>query len=344
MNNTAIFSGPEFWAVLTAVSVVVLVTFLLIAIPQIIIFRKAGRGGWEPFIPVYQTYVFAKIIGRNPWVVLLIIYGGGAIGSLIPFIGILLGLVPFAVGLMMMYEIAIVMGHSTIVGVLNVLFPPITGWYIALSKKSQYMGPLSGGDRRVFMEPPFIDPDLDPYAQANGAQAYGMNPYAATYAQPGMAQPGMAQPGVNPYAQAPAGGPVMTNTASEWSAPVTTSVPGTPTPDYGQAGGMPHGMTPPGVGPNAEVTLPPTPPAMPPMGAPTGMGAPAAPNAPTSWEVPSQDAPVNPPAPTWESAPVADHPFQNPQDGTAPQASEPGMPPLAPPPPSQGQGSTNPFD
>ena len=49
-------------------------------------FKKAGKGGWEAIIPIYNVIVQCKIVGLNPlWVA--VVYGGGIILNLIPIIG-----------------------------------------------------------------------------------------------------------------------------------------------------------------------------------------------------------------------------------------------------------------
>lgn len=49
-------------------------------------FKKAGKGGWEAIIPIYNVIVQCKIVGLNPlWVA--VVYGGGIVLNLIPIIG-----------------------------------------------------------------------------------------------------------------------------------------------------------------------------------------------------------------------------------------------------------------
>ena len=45
------------------------------------LFTKAGEKGWKSLIPIYNIVVFFKIIGINPWCILI---------SLIPFVGVLI--------------------------------------------------------------------------------------------------------------------------------------------------------------------------------------------------------------------------------------------------------------
>ncbi len=52
--------------------------FLLISIWKV--YEKAGRKGWESIIPIYNTWVFAEIVGKPGWMGLLL---------LIPYVGII---------------------------------------------------------------------------------------------------------------------------------------------------------------------------------------------------------------------------------------------------------------
>ena len=54
------------------------------------VFTKAGEEGWKSIIPVYNIITLCKIIGVSPWWILIIF--GASILSLIPILGILIGL------------------------------------------------------------------------------------------------------------------------------------------------------------------------------------------------------------------------------------------------------------
>src|SRR6266576_243958 len=71
-----------------APSPAVLIAELLIALLVIVamwkVFTKAGRPGWASIIPIYNMYVWCKIVGRPGWWILLI---------LIPFVNIIVGII-----------------------------------------------------------------------------------------------------------------------------------------------------------------------------------------------------------------------------------------------------------
>lgn len=73
--------------------------FLLIALAFVVLnivgqwrtFKKAGKGGWEAIVPVYNTVTLCQITGVNPWWV-LIVFVGSLVLSFIPIVGSLLSL------------------------------------------------------------------------------------------------------------------------------------------------------------------------------------------------------------------------------------------------------------
>lgn len=66
---------------------VLFIPFLLIAILVIIslwkIYQKAGYEGWEAIVPIYNLYIFTKIIGKPWWWVILLC---------IPYVNIVFGI------------------------------------------------------------------------------------------------------------------------------------------------------------------------------------------------------------------------------------------------------------
>ena len=73
---------------LASIQIIFLLVFILIfAIPTIVgmwkTFQKAGKGGWECIVPVYNYTVLAEIVGKPMWWGLL---------CLIPYVGIIWGI------------------------------------------------------------------------------------------------------------------------------------------------------------------------------------------------------------------------------------------------------------
>lgn len=60
---------------------------LLFALPIILglwkTFQKAGKGGWESIVPIYNNMVLAEIVGKPMWWGLL---------SIIPYVGLIWGI------------------------------------------------------------------------------------------------------------------------------------------------------------------------------------------------------------------------------------------------------------
>jgi len=109
-------------------SPVTMVIGLLIALVLIVamwkVFTKAGQPGWASIIPIYNLYVWCKIVGRPGWWILLM---------LIPFVNII-------VGIILCIDMAKSFGKGAGFGIglalLGVIFIPILGFGSA-----QYQGP-----------------------------------------------------------------------------------------------------------------------------------------------------------------------------------------------------------
>jgi len=105
---------------------------LLIALLLIVamwkVFTKAGQPGWASIIPIYNLYIWCKIVGRQWWWILLM---------LIP-------LVNFIVCMVLCIDLAKSFGKGVGFGLglafLGIIFFPILGFGSA-----QYQGPVAGG-------------------------------------------------------------------------------------------------------------------------------------------------------------------------------------------------------
>src|SRR5213082_2396714 len=92
------------------------------------IFTKAGQPGWACIIPIYNLYVWCKIVGRPWWWILLM---------LIPFVNLIIAII-------LLIDLAKSFGKGVGFGIglllLGVIFFPILGFGSA-----QYQGPTAGG-------------------------------------------------------------------------------------------------------------------------------------------------------------------------------------------------------
>src|SRR5213083_1115026 len=100
--------------------------FLIVAMWKV--FTKAGQPGWASIIPIYNLYVWCKIVGRPWWWILLM---------LIPFVN-------FIILIILIIDLAKSFGKGVGFGIglllLAVIFFPILGFGSA-----QYQGPTAGG-------------------------------------------------------------------------------------------------------------------------------------------------------------------------------------------------------
>lgn len=92
------------------------------------VFQKANQPGWGALIPIYNTYLLLKIVGRPAWWLLL---------TFIPFVN-------FVILIIVMLDLAKSFGRGSGFGVglilLGIVFIPILGF-----GDSRYLGPAAGG-------------------------------------------------------------------------------------------------------------------------------------------------------------------------------------------------------
>jgi hypothetical protein len=100
---------------------------LLIIVAMWKVFTKAGQPGWASIIPIYNLYIWCKIVGRPWWWILLM---------LIPFVN-------FIVAIILCIDLAKSFGKGVGFGIglalLGIIFFPILGFGSA-----QYQGPAAG--------------------------------------------------------------------------------------------------------------------------------------------------------------------------------------------------------
>lgn len=101
---------------------------LLIALLLIVamwkVFTKAGQPGWASIIPIYNLYVWCKIVGRPGWWIILM---------LIPFVNFIIGII---LCIDMAKSFCKGAGFGIGLALLGIIFLPILGFGSA-----QYQGP-----------------------------------------------------------------------------------------------------------------------------------------------------------------------------------------------------------
>ena len=84
----ALLAQTDYQTSLGGSSPVIMVISLLITLAVIVamwkIFTKAGQPGWASIIPIYNIYVWCKIVGRPGWWVILM---------LIPFVNVIVAII-----------------------------------------------------------------------------------------------------------------------------------------------------------------------------------------------------------------------------------------------------------
>ena len=76
-----------FNGIMIAYMIICIVIAVVAAIGMWKVFTKAGEKGWKSIIPVYNMYTLCKIIGVNPWWILIVFLS--SIVAFIPIIGVL---------------------------------------------------------------------------------------------------------------------------------------------------------------------------------------------------------------------------------------------------------------
>jgi hypothetical protein len=100
---------------------------LLVALLMIVamwkVFAKAGQPGWASIIPIYNLYIWCKIVGRPAWWIILM---------LIPFVNIIVGIV-LCIDMAKSFGKGVGFGIGLVL--LGIIFLPILGFGSA-----QYQG------------------------------------------------------------------------------------------------------------------------------------------------------------------------------------------------------------
>jgi len=121
-ETMGIFSG--IFAIMEVIYIIFLVIAIISIISQWIIYKKAGKGGWEAIIPIYNIIVLLEIVELPIWYIVLFII---PIANIYVFFKIYI-------------ELAHKFGKSTKFGVASIFFPFICLPILAFSKNSTYNG------------------------------------------------------------------------------------------------------------------------------------------------------------------------------------------------------------
>ena len=67
-QNEAAAAGGILGGLIATVGIFALAVYVLLIIAWWKIFKKAGEAGWKSIIPIYNIYIFCRIIGINFWI------------------------------------------------------------------------------------------------------------------------------------------------------------------------------------------------------------------------------------------------------------------------------------
>ena len=114
--------------IIRTVLIVLLVIFVYRTLLRCVIYKKARKHAWAPFIPIYRNVVMLKICGMNPWWLLLL---------LVPIVG-WIGL--WLVSVASKFMLAEKFGRGVAFSFGLWLLAPIFETILAVSRKIQYIG------------------------------------------------------------------------------------------------------------------------------------------------------------------------------------------------------------
>lgn len=114
--------------IIRTVLIVLLVIFVYRTLLRCVIYKKAGKHAWAPFIPIYRNVVMLKVCGMSPWWLLLL---------LVPIVG-WIGL--WLVSVASKFMLAEKFGRGVAFSFGLWLLAPIFETILAVSRKIQYIG------------------------------------------------------------------------------------------------------------------------------------------------------------------------------------------------------------
>ena len=118
-------------------TIIVLAVVVLSIAGLWMMFQKAGEAGWKSIIPIWNTLVILKMVGREWWWIILLI---------VPIVG-------FVVWIIVMNDLSKSFGHG--VGfTLGLIFLSIIFLFILAFGSSMYRGPAGATGTSIASPPP----------------------------------------------------------------------------------------------------------------------------------------------------------------------------------------------
>ena len=110
------------------VLIVLVVLFVYRTLLRCVIYKKAHKKAWAPFIPIYRNVVMLKICGMSPWWLLLL---------LVPVLG---WIILFVISVASKFMLAESFGKGTVFAFGLWLLAPIFETILVFSRKTKYIG------------------------------------------------------------------------------------------------------------------------------------------------------------------------------------------------------------
>lgn len=124
-------TGGAAAALITLISLVFQLTLMAVVIAAMWkIFAKAGLPGWGALIPLYNTYLLLKLVGRPGWWLLLLF---------VPFVN-------FIVAIIALFDLARAFGKGTGFGLGLLFLGPIFLMILGFGD-ARYVGPVAASPR-----------------------------------------------------------------------------------------------------------------------------------------------------------------------------------------------------
>ena len=144
VNEGALGILAGFGIIMLVIGLIALAIGIIGIIGQWKAFKKAGKGGWEAIIPIYNTVVACQISGVSPWWV-LIYWAGSLVLNVIAVIGSLASMaISIYFVILLNVSVAKSFGKDTGFAVGLIFLGPI--FWLMLGSKAQYAGPTPMND------------------------------------------------------------------------------------------------------------------------------------------------------------------------------------------------------
>lgn len=115
-------------AALVGSLVTTLLVWVVVGLGFMGVFTKAGQPGWAGFVPIYNTFVLLKVVGRPLWWFLL---------TLIPVVGLVVAIIIY-------HDLSKSFGKGVGFTIGLLLLPPVFIWILWLGSAT-YRGPAGQG-------------------------------------------------------------------------------------------------------------------------------------------------------------------------------------------------------